>query len=74
MDEGVEASASTFSSEMRETAFILRNVGTRSLVVIDELGRGTSVRDGLAIAIAVCEALIEKEVRERLLHRGELRL
>lgn len=43
---------------MRETAFILRNVNPKSMVIIDELGRGTSTRDGLAIAISVAEALV----------------
>ncbi|RPA76245.1 hypothetical protein BJ508DRAFT_370727 [Ascobolus immersus RN42] len=59
VDEGVEANTSTFASEMREMAFILRNVGKNSVIIIDELGRGTSVRDGLAIALSVCETLIE---------------
>jgi DNA mismatch repair protein MSH4 len=44
---------------MREAAFILRNIDGQSMAIVDELGRGTSTRDGLAIAIAIAEALIE---------------
>lgn len=58
-DDNIESNMSTFSVEMRDMAFILRNINEKSLAIVDELGRSTSVRDGLAIAIAMAEALVQ---------------
>ncbi len=56
-----EHNISTFMQEMKETAFICNNSNSRSLVLVDELGRATSNEDGVAIAWATCEYLLKKQ-------------
>jgi DNA mismatch repair protein MutS len=64
--DDLAAGRSTFMVEMVETAIILNQATNRSFIILDEIGRGTSTQDGLAIALAVSEHII-KEIRARCL-------
>lgn len=64
--DDIGRSASTFMVEMLEIANILNNAGPRSLVVLDEVGRGTSTFDGLALAWAIVEHVHDR-IRARTL-------
>jgi DNA mismatch repair protein MSH4 len=57
-DDSMESNASTFMVEMKEMAHIVQNATNKSLILIDELGRGTSNVEGSAIAWSICEYLM----------------
>nr|XP_015205697.1 PREDICTED: mutS protein homolog 4 isoform X2 [Lepisosteus oculatus] len=59
VDDDFETSSSTFMLEMKELAYIIHNVSHKSLIIIDELGRGTSAEEGVGICHAVCEFLLK---------------
>ena len=66
--DDLTAGQSTFMVEMSEVAYILQNATPRSLVILDEIGRGTSTFDGMSIAKAVVEYIIkEKNIRAKTL-------
>uniref|UniRef100_A0A3Q2ZQF4 DNA mismatch repair protein n=1 Tax=Kryptolebias marmoratus TaxID=37003 RepID=A0A3Q2ZQF4_KRYMA len=58
VDDDFETNSSTFMLEMKEISYIIHNASDRSLLIIDELGRGTSAEEGIGICHSVCEFLL----------------
>ncbi|EDV29519.1 uncharacterized protein TRIADDRAFT_51957 [Trichoplax adhaerens] len=67
VDGSMEENCSSFTAEMKEVNYIMQNATNHSLIIIDELGKGTASEDGIGICFAICEYFLQlKHIKDNL--------